>query len=71
MVLSISGTHVDTTLVGWSKIIMTLKLILKIFHSSYATGHTTNLTVLGAAYQDKTTAITLGRSLGLFREGFR
>ena len=41
------------------------------YHSSYVTGHKTSLTLLDAAYRDTAAAISLGRSLELFREGFK
>ena len=41
------------------------------YHSSSVTGHKTNLTLLDAAYGDTAAAISLGRSLELFREGFK
>ena len=41
------------------------------YHSSYVTGHATNLTLLDAAYRDTAAAMSLGRSLELFEEGFK
>lgn len=41
------------------------------FHSSYATGQTTHLTLIEAAYRDTAAAIKLERSLKMFGEGYK
>ena len=40
-------------------------------HRHYFTGHAANLTLLDAVYQDTEAAISLGRFLELFGEGFK
>ena len=41
------------------------------YHLSYVIDPTTSLTLLDAAYRDTAAAISLGRSLELFEEGYK